>query len=174
MIAWIIDDDDHVSEFYMRGLKELGCQIVYRSASLTAAREDMAAMTDAELDVIILDLRLPDGEGIDLLPSLSAHPDNPAVVIVTGFATMEDTVTALRHGVCDFLHKPVGMADLKAAMKRVQIRQQLEQGLVLKHLDSIEKRFEAQDVKIDEIKSAVLRLEREVKKDPGQVGEDGQ
>lgn len=163
MVAWVVEDDDRVAEFYLHALKMLGCSIVHRTSSIKASKVSMVDMIDLPLDVVIIDLKLPDGSGMELLPDLHTHPNSPAVIIVTGFATIEDTVLALQHGACDFIHKPVGMEALRTMMKRVRVRQQLQHGLAMRMNDHIETRFDQQDKKIDDIKAVVDKLATAVK-----------
>lgn len=171
MVAWVVEDDNRVAEFYLTGLKILGCSIVHRTCSIMESKEVMQEMLDIPLDIVVLDLKLSDGSGTELLPQLYLHENSPALVIATGFATIEDTVLALQHGVCDFIHKPVGMESLRAMMKRVRIRQQLQHGLAMRMNDAIETRFEQQDKKIDDIKVVVDKLATALKLEEANDGD---
>ncbi|HET9368710.1 MAG TPA: sigma-54 dependent transcriptional regulator, partial [Vicinamibacterales bacterium] len=82
------------------------------SSSLDAARAHLARHP---VNVILLDLKLPDGEGLSLVDALD--PVNaPAVVLITGEASLESAVNALRRGVTDYLTKPVDTTRLRSIL----------------------------------------------------------
>ncbi|MBN9477926.1 MAG: sigma-54-dependent Fis family transcriptional regulator [Bordetella sp. SCN 67-23] len=69
-------------------------------------------------DVVLTDLKLPDGSGMDLFKELD--PSNPAeVILITGHASVESAVDALRLGAADYLIKPINMQRLKAILDRI-------------------------------------------------------
>ena len=73
----------------------------------------------AEYSAILLDRRLPDGTAEELLPKLTELAPDAAVVVVTGHADFEGTVTALRHGVSDYILKPIDPETLLASLQRI-------------------------------------------------------
>lgn len=172
MNAWVIEDNEPAAAFFTQSLVELGCIHVHRSQSVETARNKYQELIDDQIDLILLDLKLPDGMGIDLLPLISNHPARPAIVVCTGFGTLEDAVSALRFGVVDFLTKPVGATDLRAMMKRVATRQQITHGLELRLSDVLNQRLEDQDEKINEVRKAVARLEKHLI-DPAREPQNG-
>ena len=112
--ALIVDDDPG----FLAGLSELVKRegfAVQSAGSLKQAREEIAANPP---DILLIDLHLPDGSGLDLLAGfdpLSA----PEVLLITGSASVETAVDALRHGVADYLTKPVDFARVKMALGNV-------------------------------------------------------
>ena len=66
-----------------------------------------AARRQARADLYLLDLRLSDGNGIDLLRSLRQGDDQTPVVMISGHGTIRDAVDATQHGAFDFLEKPL-------------------------------------------------------------------
>jgi DNA-binding NtrC family response regulator len=110
----IVDDDaDSVT-----GLAELARAegfAVLRADSLRAARLQLGR---EHPDVILTDLGLPDGQGIDLLGDLDAR-DQTEVVVITGHATLDSAVAALRGGATDYLVKPVDLDRVQAILRRV-------------------------------------------------------
>ena len=110
----IVDDDDRFRMRQIDWVEREGhtCRAV---ASLAAARVELERFSP---DLILLDLELGDGAGLDLL-----EPDrawDAEVVVVTGHATVETAVGALRRGVTDYLTKPVDRTRLKATLASVQ------------------------------------------------------
>jgi two-component system, NtrC family, response regulator AtoC len=85
---------------------------VESAATLKEARATLAA---SGADILLLDIQLPDGTGLDLLNNLEPGP-RPEVVLITGEATLETAVEALRLGVIDYLTKPVDFARLEMVL----------------------------------------------------------
>jgi DNA-binding NtrC family response regulator len=110
----IVDDDPEIRE----GLAEVvgleGFETT-TAASLSEARQRLAKTRP---DVVLADLMLPDGKGLDLLEAVEDGP-RPQVVLITGNATVETAVEALRTGARDYLTKPVDVPRLKAILANV-------------------------------------------------------
>jgi len=70
-------------------------------------------------DVILLDLHLPDGNGLDLLREVTERQDDSAVIILTGNADLDSAIQALRYGAYDYLTKPCGIAELEQHLERL-------------------------------------------------------
>jgi two-component system response regulator AtoC len=112
--ALIVDDDRDVLELLAEFVQREGFTVV-RASTLSQAREELAAVAP---DVLVVDVRLPDGSGLDLLDAL--EPARRAeVVLITGNASVETAVDALRRGVTDYLTKPVDFGRLKMALGNV-------------------------------------------------------
>ncbi len=109
--ALIVDDDPG----FLLGLAELVKRegfAVASAGSLKQAREEIAANPP---DILLVDLYLPDGSGLDLLDGF-APGAAPEVVLITGNASVETAVDALRRGASDYLTKPVDFARVKMAL----------------------------------------------------------
>lgn len=89
---------------------------VATAGSLREARRQMALQ---EPDVVLLDLVLPDGSGMQLVDEVKALPSSE-VVLITGHASVESSVQALRLGAADYLVKPLNMRQLKGVLARVR------------------------------------------------------
>ncbi len=110
--ALIVDDDPA----FLEGLTELVRRegfVVSSASSLKQAREALAANPP---DILLVDLNLPDGTGLDLVEGLDPAPE---VVLITGQASVETAVESLRRGVADYLTKPVDFARVKMALANV-------------------------------------------------------
>ncbi|WP_153101654.1 sigma-54-dependent transcriptional regulator [Paraburkholderia hayleyella] len=88
------------------------------AATLTEARVAIARFVP---DVVLVDLNLPDGSGLDLLHSLPASQPDQAVpvIVMTGHATVESAIEGLRHGIWDYLLKPVNIPRLRSLLARI-------------------------------------------------------
>ncbi len=88
------------------------------SVSTMAAAEDYLAKDN--FDLVFLDVRLPDGEGTDLLKALQSRPQKPLVVITTGFGSVESAVECMRNGAFDYLIKPFSLDQLEIVLKKAE------------------------------------------------------
>jgi two-component system response regulator AtoC len=112
--ALIVDDDPA----FLAGLSELVKREgfdVRSASSLEQARAELAANPP---DILLVDLHLPGGSGLSLLDGLEPA-SAPEVVLITGAASVETAVDALRRGVADYLTKPVDFARVKMALANV-------------------------------------------------------
>ena len=110
----VIDDEDILAWSIENELKPLGADVA-RAGSL---RQALEAVTQFNPDVAITDLRLPDGNGLELLKKWRfERPDMP-VILITAHGAIDSAVTALRLGAFDYLQKPFNMKDLIAAVHR--------------------------------------------------------
>ena len=109
--ALIVDDDDA----FVSGLAEVVRRegfTVALAGTLGDARREIA---DAPPDIVLVDLLLPDGNGMDLLETQEPG-SGPEIVLITGNASLETAVDALRRGATDYLTKPIDMGRLKVTL----------------------------------------------------------
>jgi len=124
----VIDDEPMFRVLAEEALSSEGFE-VRTAATLRAAKEKIAAWSP---DVILLDRRLPDGDGIDFLKKLRAEgPSAPIVVIVTAYGDVENAVEALRAGAWDYLTKPAQLTDLVVKLRKVLEARNLKDRLSL-------------------------------------------
>ena len=73
------------------------------------------------IDIIITDLKLPDGTGLDLLKAIKdgRKAQNPEVVVATGFSSVKTAVEAIKLGAFDYITKPVNLDELELIIKRI-------------------------------------------------------
>jgi DNA-binding NtrC family response regulator len=120
-------DDDKTAQSLMRDLVEDEGFSADVAGSLEDAR---ASLEQRPPDIILLDLILPDGTGLDLLESVEADAPHAEVVLITGNATLETAIEGLRKGLTDYLIKPVDVEHLRAVLARVararELREELE------------------------------------------------
>ena len=118
----IVVEDDQIVR---RNLEQLLRQQRYEVATagtLAAVRELMERDT---FDLIFLDVRLPDGEGTDLLREIQSLPQKPLVVIVTGFGSVESAVDCMRNGAFDYMLKPFSSDQVQVILKKAENFNQL-------------------------------------------------
>ena len=116
----IVDDDAALREGLAETLTDLGHTVLTASSG----REGLAALSE-EIDAVLLDLRMPGGlDGIDVLRRIRSRDDAPPVVVLTAFASAENTIEAMRLGAFDHLTKPIGRDELKVLLDSLPSRVQ--------------------------------------------------
>jgi DNA-binding NtrC family response regulator len=110
----IVDDDPGFALGLAELVKREGFEVA-RAGTLKQAREEIATNPP---HILLVDLHLPDGSGLDLLDGFEPLTA-PEVVLITGHASVETAVDALRRGVADYLTKPVDFARVKMALGNV-------------------------------------------------------
>lgn len=113
--ALIIDDDPDVVEWLQEVARMEGFTVA-RAQSLRDARIELGRQRP---DVLLTDLALPDGEGIDLLRELE-KPEATEVIVITGHATVDSAVAALRAGASDYLIKPADLERVQAVLRHAK------------------------------------------------------
>jgi DNA-binding NtrC family response regulator len=108
----IVDDEEVVRRSHLRSLAETGCHTETAEGGLAAIR----VMEQHPFDVILLDLRMPDLDGMDVLKTIKERWPESEVVVITGYPTIETAKEAVRLGAQNYIAKPVGPDDvIKAA-----------------------------------------------------------
>lgn len=110
----VIDDEDILSWSIENELKTLGAEVM-RAASLSQALERFPSFHP---DIAITDLRLPDGNGLELLKKWRREAPAVPVILITAHGAIDSAITALRLGAFDYLQKPFDLKDLTAAVHR--------------------------------------------------------
>lgn len=104
----IVDDEKNFTESLQLAIED--AFTVVPVSSLTMAR---AVLKDNMPDAILLDVYLPDGEGIELLRGLKKNHRMPIVIVMTAYATVENAIGALKEGAVDYVTKPLDIDKLK-------------------------------------------------------------
>ncbi|MFP4561472.1 MAG: sigma-54-dependent transcriptional regulator [Thiohalorhabdus sp.] len=109
-VLLIVDDEPSIRELIGLTVEPLGFE-VREAGTLAEAREALAAEAP---DLILTDLRLPDGNGMTLVEESAALRPAPAVAVITAYGTPESAVEAMRAGAYDYLSKPIDTNRLRA------------------------------------------------------------
>lgn len=110
----IVDDEDHARINIGEFLSSKGYEIL--SAGTMAEARKYLAKNDA--DVVLLDVRLPDGYGLNLLLETAQMPVRPPVIVITAHGEIDMAVEAMKNGAHDFLQKPIQFNQLEQSIQR--------------------------------------------------------
>ncbi len=117
----VVDDEITVCEAYADALEMNGHAVDIA----TTVQEGMSKAQADSYNLILLDKRLPDGDGLELLPKLKQLSPQPEVIVITAYASVQDGVVAIKAGAFDYLIKPIDLAELTHKVDVVLERQQL-------------------------------------------------
>ncbi|GIW73102.1 MAG: hypothetical protein KatS3mg102_2644 [Planctomycetota bacterium] len=84
----------------------------YEVQTAPAARHARQALGRQEFDLVLLDQRLPDGSGLDLMREILEHAPDTPVILMTAYSSVENAVEAMRQGAFDYLNKPFDLDEL--------------------------------------------------------------
>lgn len=109
-----IDDDENLQVVVGQYLEEDG----YKVLTASDTKKALEAVNEIPLDVILLDLILPDGEGMALIPQIQAKT-KAAIIVVSGKSDTTEKIVCLEMGADDYMTKPFEMRELSARIKAV-------------------------------------------------------
>jgi two-component system, NtrC family, response regulator HydG len=120
--ALLVDDDTN----FIAGLAEVVAREGFTTKTAATLKEAKAEIARRMPDVLLVDLHLPDGNGLDVFKDLEASPATE-VVLITGQATVDTAVEAMRRGASDYLVKPVDFARVKLVLANVSRTRELKE-----------------------------------------------
>jgi FixJ family two-component response regulator len=144
--AYLVDDDPGVLKSLARLMRTAG----YDSRSFSSAREFLEEHDPSVPGCVIVDLSLPEFDGLELQRRLVSERIERPVIFVTGRGDIPASVAAMKAGAVDFLTKPVKSADLLTAISRAQER------------DALARRARAERQSMEDRLAALTPREREV------------
>src|SRR5947208_13619992 len=108
----IVDDDGPIRELLSMHLEERGFGVM----SAATGAEGFRLAAEASPAAIVLDMRLPDASGIDLIPELKKRAAEAPVLMITAHHDMASTILAMKAGAFDYYHKPTHTQAVHAAL----------------------------------------------------------
>jgi signal transduction histidine kinase len=134
----VVDDEQSVATTIKAILQLDGNEVT----AVTTGKDALAQLREHEFDVVLTDLRLDDLDGIEILRETQKLWPDTVSIMLTGYASLESAVTALRSGAYDYLIKPSDVDELRATIGRAIERRRLRQRLVeLEQLDKLKTQF---------------------------------
>jgi signal transduction histidine kinase len=121
----VVDDEESVA-VTMGAILEMDGYVV---SICTSGAEALKQLQEAEFDLVLTDLRLDDVDGLSIVAEVSRQQPDAVSIILTGYASLESAIKALREGAYDYLIKPCDVDDLRAVVARGVERRQLRQQL---------------------------------------------
>lgn len=141
MKVLLVEDQLRIGQFTKKGLGENGFTVTLATSCSEAAN----ALCETGYDVVVLDLGLPDGDGLDLLRNWRRSGFKESVIILSARNAVQDRIDGLNDGADDFLAKPFSMEELVARVRSLVRRQSASKETLLQH----------RDIKLDIVNRAV-------------------
>ncbi len=110
----IVDDDIGILELLQRHLQSMD----YHTFKAISVKEAVVILRDTEIDLLITDLKMPEVDGFELIQFVSEHYPSIPKLVVTGYPSVQDALSAIKSGVVDYLVKPFTKAELKQAVEK--------------------------------------------------------
>lgn len=107
----IVDDEEVVRRAHLRSLEGTDCE----TRVAEDGNEAIRVMEQSPADVILLDIRMPGPDGMDVLKTIKTRWPDSEVVVITGYPTIDSAKEAVRLGACNYIAKPVGPDDVVKA-----------------------------------------------------------
>ena len=120
----ILDDESTLRTALFRLLDRKGFQVI-TAQKIDEARTFLTA--DKPFDLAIIDMNLPDGNGLDFMAELKKFSPATEVIILTGFATIDSAILATQKGAFHFLTKPFNVEELMSLVDKALTHKNLEQ-----------------------------------------------
>jgi len=112
--VFVIDDEENICKSCVEVLHDEG----YEVHAFTKPREALARLWREGADLVLLDLRMPDADVIEVLKDIKQRSPETTVVIITGYASVETAVASLKLGAFDYVSKPFTPDELSTTVKR--------------------------------------------------------
>jgi len=109
----VVDDEPDIRELLELTLLKMGLGVT----SVPSIAEAKERLKEARFDLCLTDMRLPDGEGLELVRHISALPSDLPVAVITAYGSAENAVAALKAGAFDYVSKPVGLEQLRTLVR---------------------------------------------------------
>jgi two-component system, NtrC family, response regulator PilR len=109
----VVDDEPDILELLELALLRMGL-VVERAANV---REALQKLDENVYDLCLTDMRMPDGEGLDIVSHIAEHNLDVPVAVITAHGNLDNAVAALKAGAFDYLSKPVALDQLRALIK---------------------------------------------------------
>ena len=134
----VVDDEESVATTIEAILKLDGHDVL----AVTSGEAAIRLLHERQFDVVLTDLRLADIDGIEILREVQRTSPETAAIMLTGYASLESAVAALRSGAYDYLMKPSDVEELRATVNRAIERRQLRRRLLeLEEVDRLKTQF---------------------------------
>jgi DNA-binding NtrC family response regulator len=156
----IIDDDPNLRKTLSDILRAKG----YTVSAARQADESFAMMKQNTFNVVLIDLKLPDMSGLEVLARIKAESPSTEAIIITGHATLESAIEATNKGAFSFIQKPYDVDQLMLHIRHAVEKQRAEATLK-RELDEVErlnKLMIGRELKMEEMRARIRELEEKV------------
>ena len=130
----IVDDEKNIRLTLSQALETLGAEI----DTASNGEEALAKLKEKEFGLILLDIRMPGMDGMEVLRRVREIRPDIRIIMITAYGTIESAVEAIKLGAVDFLQKPFDPEEIRELVSRVMDRDKLDEHKVLDYASHIE------------------------------------
>ncbi|GAB4483130.1 MAG: HAMP domain-containing sensor histidine kinase [Anaerolineales bacterium] len=153
----VIDDEQGIREGIKRGLTPQG----YLVESAENGEQGLALFRAQPFDLVLIDVMMPGISGIDLIKEIHQIDPDTVCIIITGYATVEMAVRAIKEGAYDFLTKPFSVDDLLLVVRQGLERRKLTlETKRLQHIEEQARKLAAEKARLEELDRAKMQFIR--------------
>ena len=117
----IIDDDKIMCDLLSEMVREMG----HHTQNSQRLKDGLKIAAFDTFDIVFLDVRMPDGNGLDAIPEIKETPSSPEIIIITGMGDADGAELAINSGAWDYIEKASSIKDMRLSLKRaLQYRDQ--------------------------------------------------
>jgi len=110
----IIDDDKLICDWIANVVTRLG----HHPVSVQLLREGLKRLQSEPFDIVFVDVRLPDGSGLESMPKIKSSLSSPEIIVITGLGHPDEAELAIKSGAWDYLEKPASFDTIKLPLLR--------------------------------------------------------
>jgi two-component system response regulator AtoC len=111
----VVDDDINLCRILTDELSDVG----YKTHFLTGGKEALDYLKDNKVDLVLLDLNMPEVDGFDVLQELKDKENKPKIIVLTAYADVKSAIESAKLGANDFLSKPYDFDELLITIRKV-------------------------------------------------------
>ena len=153
--ALIVDDEINITQIFKRIFEEFNISVDIALSYV----EGEKLINDNNYDIAFLDIRLPDGSGVDLLKKLKEKNPKTEVVIITAYASSETAVETIKLGAYDYLSKPFDINEIRLIIRNLKEKIELEKKLLETQIEEGEfEDFVGESPQIRHIKEVIKKV----------------
>ena len=120
----VVDDNKELAEIIKQYLSKRGFSV----KTAESAKEAISILEKSKrVDVILLDLMLPDAHGLDILKSIRTHSKQVVIIIITGIKDLNTVIEAMKSGADDYLVKPFRLWELEEKINEILYKKAMEE-----------------------------------------------
>ncbi len=150
----VVDDEEYIR----LSLRELLSYLGYKVVTATNGEDALKKLEQEKYDVAFVDVKMPEMNGIQLLAKIRERFPDVSVIMMTGYATVENAIDAVKLGAYDFLRKPYDIEEVRVSINRLLEKRRLEEEH--KHAEeALQKTLVELEKKTEELEAANTELE---------------
>ena len=157
----VVDDEKNIRLTLSQALETLGTQI----DAAANGEEALAKLREKEFGLILLDIRMPGMDGLEVLRQVREVRPDIRVIMITAYGTVESAVEAMKLGAVDFLQKPFDPEEIRELVSRVMDREKLDEQKLADYTSCVE--LAKKCVNDRHFAAAVEHVRKAVSIDPG-------